>query len=450
LLLPWLTKGGGCLVLAVAVVVLLLVIHRRVGSVLLSPVQTVAGGLLALALLGAVLYRNVASAEGGGSIFLDLSDLEIRNSQFLILLSTLMLLIGALTALSLSGDSKRLHDAEFRGVNLSDRSADLIALFAPIPLLLSVGALSPGKIFYRQFYIHKHIGSNIVWSAGSVLSVAAIAGLGYLWAARKFRSWVIFLMLNFTVLFLGMGSRRLALIPILFALGAYAAKPSRRAQLVVLISFFISIWLVQLPLAFRRLSAHGVIPYSEALPSIVSSKHAWAATGRNILISFALIGETASHRPFPARDLWISLSPLPGRIVGWYDIAPYHRLNAYTPTAGLGELGNAGWLSVILGSFIIGVVLAWIELRSRRLLIAGKQFFGLALITLSALFLLNFIQYNLRTAVRFLYYAFALDILANSIKFKRARPTAVAKFERVGTSDKGRNGSQRDTEQVAG
>ena len=277
-LLPWLTKGGSCLVAAVGSPCLLLVVHRMLGRVLLSPVQIVAGGLLALALIGAVLYSYVASASGGGSIILILSELETHNAQFLILVCTFVMLVGALTALSLSRELKQLHNAEFRGVNLSDRGTRLIALTAPIPLLLSIVAIGPGKIFQRQLYIDRHVGSNMIWSAGSVLSVAAIAGLGYLWAARKYRSWVLFLMLNFSILFLGLGSRRLALIPILFALGVYAAKPSRRAQLTVLVSLFVSVWLIQLPLAFRRLSAHGVIPYSQALPSIIGSEHAWATT----------------------------------------------------------------------------------------------------------------------------------------------------------------------------
>jgi hypothetical protein len=200
---------------------------------------------------------------------------------------------------------------------------------------------------------------------------------------------------------------------------------------MVVVSGALSLWLIKLPLELRSLGSHGIKPYLQALPQVISEHHQWAATAQNLLISFALIGETAFSRPFPARDLFVSLSPLPGQVAGWYEVAPYHRLNLYTPTAGLGELGNAGWVATIIVSFLIGFALAWIEIRSKTLLATGKQLIGLALITFSALFFLFFVQYNLRSAIRFLYYGLALDLLASLFRLKRPG-TPVEKTNRNG------------------
>jgi len=96
----------------------------------------------------------------------------------------------------------------------------------------------------------------------------------------------------------------------------------------------------------------------------------------------------------------------------------------YTPTAGLGELWNAGLAATAIVSAVFGAILAWLEIRAKRLLADGKQILGLILIVLGALFLPFFVQYNLRAAARMLYYALAIDIVARMFNLRSGVATA--------------------------
>jgi hypothetical protein len=413
---PWLLDGGRNFAAGVAVVLLLVAAHRLFGSALLSPVQIVGGGLLTLAVLGRLLYADVADAKGGGAIRIHLDEVTAERTQFLILMSAASLLLGAILVVLLTGRAGDIRQVSLRALHLESRSRKLIVLAAPLPLLLLVVGFGPDRLVRRNLYIETHVGSSPLTSLGTSLSVAMIVGLGYLWGTRTSRIWVTILTFGYTLAFLGLGSRRLALIPILFALGVFAALPNRRSRWLLAGTAVLSVYLVGLPLAFRGLPAHGIAPYLDALPDIMRSEHPWAATGRNLLIGFALIGQTAfGLAAFPKADIAVALNPLPGGPAGWYDIADSHRLNIYTPTAGLGELGNAGWEMAILVCLMLGAVLAYVDVRSKRLMARDKQLFGLALVLLGALFLLLITQYNLRSATRMLYYAVALDVLATTL-----------------------------------
>jgi hypothetical protein len=418
------TPEGFPVAWGIIAVLLIITANRVLGPFLLSPVQIVAGGLFLLAVLGRLFYGAVADVSGGGSITIHLSDSATRQTQNLILITVVLMLSGALLVSAICGGKAKIPRATLQGLKLNASSYRLIALAAPLPLFLLVVGYGPSKLLERSYYIEQHVGSPSIVSAGTLLSLAAIAGLGCLWAARKYRTWVLVLMAVAVLTFLGLGSRRLALIPTLFSLGMLAINTSRRTRLIVIATCFFSFYLIGLPLEFRAQASHGILPYLDALPGIVGADHPWGATARNVLISFAIIGKAALMQPFPLHDLYVSLTPVPGSLAGWYDIAPYHRLNLYTPTAGLGELWNAGLAATAIVSAVFGAILAWLEIRAKRLLADGKQILGLILIVLGALFLPFFVQYNLRAAARMLYYALAIDIVARMFNLRSGVATA--------------------------
>jgi hypothetical protein len=407
------TTDGLPVAAGIIAVLLIITANRKLGTFFASPVQIVAGGLILLAVLGRLFYGAVSDA-GGASITIHLSETESRQTQNLILIAAILILLGALSVLALHGGKESIPSAAFRGIKLNAQSYRLIAIAASLPLLVLVVSYGPDKLLERSYYSQKIVGFAILSSATTQLSLAAIAALGCLWAARKYRTWVLILVTVSSLTFLGLGSRRLALIPILFSLGMLAVNASRRSKLIMIASCALSLYLIGLSLKLRAMASHGIVPYLGALPGTIADEHPWAATGQNILISFAIIEQTAFGPQFPMRDLYISLTPLPGNLAGWYDIALYHRLNTYTPAAGLGELGNAGWVATAIVCLVFGAVLAWLEIRSKKLLAAGKQVVGLTLIVLCALFLPFFIQYNLRAATRMLYYALAIDLITTA------------------------------------
>ena len=151
---------------------------------------------------------------------------------------------------------------------------------------------------------------------------------------------------------------------------------------------------------------------SNLFPRFLEASIGWDAVLLNVLVSFAIIGVTAYAQPLiPGHDLFVSLSPLPGGMAGWYQVAPQHRLNIYTPYAAVGELGNAGYGTVVVYFLAVGLLLALFDRRVRALLQDGRQAHALAIVGLIGLFCLFTVQYNLRASTRMLYYAVAVDLL---------------------------------------
>lgn len=411
---PWLANEGRSVGVGALTLYLLILARQVFGTVLLSPVQIVCWGLVALSVLGRWLYPGVASASGGASISLNLTTSENARTQFLLLVGAVSIVSGALFMAGITNRYPRTLAPPVKATRISGKRIRFLLWATPVPLIMFLSSYSLPRLLRRSLYIDTgHVGpTSAIAAAGSTLSFAAVALLGYVWATHRFRSWVAIVALAYSVVFFGEGSRLLALVPILFCAGMFAADPSRRNRCWVGVGVALSFYLIGLPLQLRDLNEHGVLPYFAALPGIVSRQHPWAATAQNVLISFPLIGATGFRLHFPLHDLLISLNPLPGQLAGWYDIAEAHRLNAYTPVAGLGEIANAGWVFVIAVCSGIGAVLAWLDLRSKKHMAEGRQIIGLAIVMCSGLFLLFFVQYNLRSAVRVIYYAVALDGLS--------------------------------------
>ena len=95
-------------------------------------------------------------------------------------------------------------------------------------------------------------------------------------------------------------------------------------------------------------------------------------------------------------------------MLNWDGILSRHRLNEFSPYAGVGELGNGGWSWVLSVGFGIGVALYLIELAIIFFARQNRPVLSVALIALTLVFTLFLSQYTLRAAVRMLYYASGL------------------------------------------
>jgi hypothetical protein len=386
--------------------------HRRFGTLSSSPVQLVAVGLLALGSLGWVFYDDVAGTSGAAGIKIYLAEAERRQALTLILQFTVALLVGA-AALSLVM-KRDLTSPSLRTSVLAipERATRLALVASPLPLLLIVWAQGR-NLWERSFYVD-HLSGNLLAAAGSSVGIGAVAILGYLWGKNRARIYVALVVLGYAAAFFGAGSRRLALIPVLFAVGNAVAAPGRRAQITLIASGVAGLYLLYLPLALRSGSSHGIAPYWSRLPEVAADGSSLAVTALNLLIGFAIIQRTAfAEAPIPDADMWISINPLPGSLAGWGEVALDHRLNLYTPYAGLGEIGNAGlWWVCGLGVGI-GIILGLLDRRVDQHLARGQHAVGLLIVGLSAVFLLFMTQYTLRASMRMLVYAFALSLAAS-------------------------------------
>jgi hypothetical protein len=388
----------------------LLLLRSRLAPGILSPVILAVGTLVALAVLGQLFYKDVVGTPGGAGIRLDLSPRLMLDTSKLLLLSASSLLAGA--TIGLLGQSPS-GPARLRRIELGDGRRAALQAACLVPLVLILATYGIGPLVQRPVYLLTNYGGGLA-SVGTQLGLGAVIALGYLVASERGLRRILPALscVAYLTVFFALGSRRLALVPLLFAIGVFAASLGRRARVGLILAAIASLYLVRLPLFLRAQPRHGLLPYVESLPAFLGASIGWDAVFLNVLVSFAIIGVTAYAQPaIPGHDLFVSLSPLPGGMAGWYQVAPQHRLNIYTPYAAVGELGNAGYATVIAYFAVVGLLLALLDRRVRALLRDGRQAHALAIVGLTGLFCLFTVQYNLRASTRMLYYAVAVDLL---------------------------------------
>lgn len=386
--------------------------HRRFGSVYTSPVQIVSGGLAALAVLGFVFYDSLTGLRGAAGIRIMMTPADKRSAFVLIMVTACAILSGAI-ATSLLTRQKRAAVRELEGIDVSDTALNIAVLLMPLPLILMLVGSGAGTIWRRDEYIINHLGGSLLSAGAAAFGLGAVAGLGFLWGKHKARVLVLVYAVAYLAVFFGTGSRRLALVPVLFGVGAFVANPTRLTRWALVPLAASSVYLIGLPLAMRTGTEHGILPYWNRLPAVLGGELPFAVTALNILVGFAIINTTAYLAPaFPTSDIWASLNPLPSSLMGWADIAPGHRLNYFTPYAGIGELGNAGWPYVLFVGAVLGVALCYLDLSVGHFIRIGQQAVALLLLCLTLVLLLFLTQYNLRAGFRMVYYGSAVAIFA--------------------------------------
>lgn len=363
----------------------------------------VASILLTLGMAG-WLSSTATAGAGGASIVTRLPVELAQRTALLFSVSVLCLAVGASCAAWLRPPQARAPE-----VSWPAQTPSWLTLGALLPLLVVVFGADPASLWLRATYQRGGAGSTLT-GAGTTLSLGAVAVLGYVAVTRRRAVGLALLgTAGYVTLFLALGSRRLPLLPLCFALGVYVALRSRRALIGVALAALVTVALLPLPLFLRGCDSHGLAAYWAALPAFAHSDVQWTAALNNVLVTFPITGLTAyAAPPIPLHHLLVEMNPAPGSWAGWYDISGSLRLNAYTPYSGVGELGNLGWPAVAGFWFGIGVVLQWLDGRCREMARAGMSMWAVAVVGMSGLFALSMCQYNVRNSQRNLLYTVAL------------------------------------------
>jgi hypothetical protein len=403
-----------------------LINRRYFNAVYLSPTLIACGFFCLVGVLGYVLRDALSSLLGRGSSV----NLRLSESQSLSTLTLLM--VFAAIAIFVSGLVLRVRSSAAAPETLESSLAwdakeprGLTVLLSAVPLVAIVSDMGLDQVISRNSYLFASQGS-FTGSIGTSLAAGMIVVLGYFFGSSRGanRFFVFALFAGYALVIFSMGSRRLALIPILFAVGVFVATNTRKTRIGVVVGGLLTAILLPISLTLRGSWMHGVVPYMDSVRNFQFANADWLAALNNVLVSFPIIGATAyGNATLTASDLWISLNPISGDSAGWYEIAPKLRLNAYTPMAGIGELANVGWTPVILFTAVMGLLLAWVEIAVRRHLVGGSRIFAALLIGLTGFFALQMVQYNLRSAVRMLVYLVALELARRFIVFLFKRPS---------------------------
>jgi len=216
----------------------------------------------------------------------------------------------------------------------------------------------------------------------------------------------------YALLFFSLSSRYLTFIPICVAFVCF--KKSSRLQTIFLlfVSVFSTLFCYMLPLFLRSLTNHGFVPYAANMRSITFRATDFQAAFQNFIFSFDVNGLTAfSLQEFPLRDLLVEVSPLPGDLAGWYKISDMHRLNSATPAAAIGEAMNYGFINFILLFSIIGLAMGYMQDKVDSFPPKLRVYSNIVLTSGSVYFAVLCLQYNLRSAIRIIYYLFVYFFL---------------------------------------
>ena len=227
-------------------------------------------------------------------------------------------------------------------------------------------------------------------------------------------------------LYLGTGSRICFIFLVIYILVTYFL--SKKFNILRKIKLFIILFLSFLFLAYvmqlRSLEDHGVIPYityffmmgDEVLEAFMFNIYYILIYG-----VFVTIG-TLKTATADWNIILTNISPLPGFLTNWYELAPKRRINLYAPYSTHGEVFKMGkWFSFIF-FFWIGIMFSFFEKKTRRILTKGGYFKVFILIILLILHIFYAYEYNMRSSVRYIYYAFVylftLDIFDKTFKYK--------------------------------
>lgn len=378
----------------------------------LSPVWITVSIISVVGTAGFILGDFLTGAQGG-SIILELTPSQRVQTALLYAATAWLIIAGSFGSVFITGRGS--VRADLRALKLNHRTQTVALAIAVVPLILMAVALGD-TVFARSVYLAGERGGQLL-GIGQQLATAAAAIVGYVFGAgtKMQRVAAIAISLAITAVFFGLGSRRMALLPVVFAIGAVLANPKKWVR-YLLPAVVIAAVLLPLPLYLRGSLSHGIFPYIGQLATFDISLVDWRSTVNNVLISFPITGATALQiPPIPMEYFWISLNPLPGNVAGFYDITVNLGLNRYTPYSTVGEVWNRGPFVATVFWLVAGIILAWLDGEVGKWMKGRYSFVGLIIVVLAGLFALTCLQYNLRASGRMLLYAIAITVTASII-----------------------------------
>ena len=399
----------------------------------LSPVHVTVGLYLGAAAATILVYPIVADAPFGTAFRATLSTDLLAATALLYVLAAGSLVAGATCCLAVTPDGGfarravrlELIRSSLERIRSSESTQTALLMVSLLPLALIVAAVGGDLdvLLNRSYYLASLNATKQLFGLGANLAVAVTLLTGFVWSSSRVstkRALSLAVAFVYVAVFFSFGSRRLALVPVVFALGAYAAKPvSKRLRAFLIVGVGVGIALLPLPLGLRSGGAHGLVPYFDILRGGFSGVDiGFDSVLLNLLQGVPAVAVTAFKQP--AVPLWVSLNPLPGNLAGWYTVSGAHRLNVNAPYPALGELRNHSLLAMTLYFAVAGFALARADIAVRRLMAHGHELYALLLVSVSGLFTVFSLQYNLRTSTRFLYFLVGLTLLSAAIPRLRA------------------------------
>lgn len=376
-----------------------------------TPAMLPVVGINTVGTLGYMLYAHIG-AEASVSFQFPPTGAFYESAVWTMLAFTACLTVGAVLAtVAASGRPGSLHIQA--GTKLRVPRA-LIWACALVPLVVLI--IGKGSALIEAPVYLSATGPAWAVRLGGALVPVGLLGTSFAFFSQEARNKTLatVALAGWVVVLFAIGTRQLALVPALLLVG-YALAPRQRAPHIGPVKLAavgaIGLVVAQVPLILRGTAAGvGLRPFLARIadePSILWSTPVAASIG-NVLFATPLTGYVADYGTVMTGDFWTSVNPLPSGFTDWATRSPGLRINTYTPYSGLGELGalarTEDWLYLVGFGVLVGVALA----ASHRIvsgLNGGRRFLASALVVgLPALFTLDVLEYNLRSATRIIWY----------------------------------------------
>lgn len=401
----------------------LFLVRYRLRPIFQSPAWVAVLTIWLIGLLGYLMSAALSGAQGA-TVSGDIGpDLAARTGR-LFAATAICLSLGVALAAWLRPAPVEADGIVTGPVEISPTIQGWILPVSTVPFLIVVfGGGNPMGLLERTDYLSGAAGGSVSGIAAHV-GIGAVAACGYVFARGKGskRVLAVGLAVAYYLLFFALATRRINVLPLCFALGAYVAVMNRRSKVGMLVAAAMGAATLPVPLYMRGIEHQGLIPYLKALPGLLSSDVSWTDTLNNVLVAFPITALSAfESSPIPLRNLLIELNPAPGNLAGWYQINGSMRLNRYTPFSGVGEVGNLGWFTVAVVWILVGVLLAWMDARCWRLVNDGARIAAACIVGLAGLFAISVVEYNLRNSQRDLIYAVIFIFTLQAWKARSSR-----------------------------
>jgi hypothetical protein len=393
---------------------LLWLLYRSARPWAISPIWLLLSGYLALAIAG---RYSLDLCKGPLRALFILPESQLDDTLAYFLYVCIAFGVGTMAWILLVQPS--MPAAHFSERSEHSEPGSLFILGTLVPLMLYVAGCG-SALFYRTTYLAASIAPLKI--AGSSLAPVGIALSGALCVSTSRRFLTVFALMTgigYLLATFAMATRMMALVPLLFALGAVGARPDLAiARWMVAPGFVVSLVLLPVPLFLRSLPEQGLFPFVNALGKMQRSLQGRGLAGMilgNVLTGFPLTNFVGSVRELSTESLWTAINPLPGWMTDWKSIQPLLRVNFFTPYNGLGELLNHGYAVSGIFFVCIGIYFAHLEASIRTFAQRGRVLTALMMFGFPALFVLLTTQYNLRACVRLIYYSIAFEIAIHFI-----------------------------------
>ncbi len=280
----------------------------------------------------------------------------------------------------------------------------LIHIFMAIIVLLCAFSYGDLLFFRAEYLIDKNTSFITLMK---LLSFVTVLMLGITYKNQKAITIIYFLLI--IIIATGTGSRLAVIYAIVFGLLIFiSGNKSTLSKFYLALNLLTAFVYLAFLMSVRPLPNHGLIPYIGSIFN--NSSDITSNLVFNIYYTFIfgvfVTSKTIVGDATTVNTILISINPLPGKWVGWYDVANSLRANRFAPYSANGEVFSMGKIFTSVFFTFIGLIFAFMEHKMRSLFKNGSKVFGFIISILCILFVIYSFEYNLRSTMRYLYYAF--------------------------------------------